>query len=215
MALDAVWAQAQEAGIPVLFHVGGEEKINPAYKINGLPPVPDFHGGDDNFTSVSYMPIPHAVMQTLATLIFDGVFDRFPRLKGGAIELGAAWLPGWMRALDSAAHAFRRNETRLQQLSARPSEIVRRQLRVTPYPHEDAGWIVAQAGEELCLFSSDYPPVDGGRHPLKRFDEPRQGCSARAVQRFYAGNFADLMGPGLVPATRGTANEAPSGLRVP
>ncbi|MFN0184713.1 MAG: hypothetical protein ACKVQR_12945, partial [Aquabacterium sp.] len=56
VGLDAVWAQAQEAGIPVLFHVGGEDKLNPVYKLNGGPPVPDFHGGDDNFTSVSYMP---------------------------------------------------------------------------------------------------------------------------------------------------------------
>jgi predicted TIM-barrel fold metal-dependent hydrolase len=197
VGLDAVWAQAQEAGIPVLFHVGGEEKMNPVYKRNGGPPVPDFHGGDDNFTSVSYMPIPSAVMQTLATLIFDGVFDRFPHLKWGAIELGAAWVPGWMRAMDSAAHAFRRNETRLQQLSALPSEIVRRQLRVTPYPHEDAGWIIANSGPEVALFSSDYPHVEGGRHPLKRFDEALQGCNAQAQRRFYADNFIDLMGAGL------------------
>ena len=202
VALDAVWAQAQEAGIPVLFHVGGEDKMNPVYKANGGPAVPDFHGGDDNFTSVSYMPIPVAVMQTLATLIFDGVFDRFPRLKWGAIELGAAWLPGWMRAMDSAAHAFMRNETRLQQLSAKPSEIVKRQLRVTPYPHENAGWIIANAGDEVALFSSDYPHVEGGRAPLKRFDESLQGCSAAARQRFYANNFIDLMGAGLAPDLR-------------
>ena len=202
VALDSVWAQAQEAGVPVLFHVGGEDKMNPSYKLNGLPPVPDFHGGDDNFTSVSYMPIPNAVMQTLATLIFDGVFDRFPKLKWGAIELGAAWVPGWMRAMDSAAHAFMRNETRLRALSARPSEIVRRQLRVTPYPHEDSGWIVANAGEEVCLFSSDYPHVEGGRHPLKRFDEALQGLPASARQRFYADNFVDLMGGGLAPSLR-------------
>jgi len=206
VALDAVWAQAQEAGLPVLFHVGGEDKLNPVYKANGLPPVPDFHGGDDNFTSVSYMPIPNAVMQTLATLIFDGVFDRFPRLKWGAIELGAAWLPGWLRAMDSAAHAFSRNEVRLQRLSARPSEIARRQLRVTPYPHEDSGWIVRNAGDEMCLFSSDYPHVEGGRHPLKRFDEALAGCSATAQQRFYADNFIDLMGEGLAPALRRPAS---------
>ena len=202
MGLDAVWAQAQEAGIPVLFHVGGEDKLNPVYKHNGLPAVPDFHGGDDNFTSVSYMPIPAAVMQTLATLIFDGVFDRFPRLRWGAIELGASWLPGWMRAMDSAALAFMRNETRLQKLSAKPSELVQRQLRVTPYPHEDAGWIVAQAGPDVALFSSDYPHVEGGRHPLKRFDESLQGGSPAAVQRFYADNFIDLMGKGLAPELR-------------
>ena len=205
--LDAVWAQAQEAGIPVLFHVGGEDKMNPVYKANGLPPVPDFHGGDDNFTAVSYMPIPHAVMQTLATLIFDGVFDRFARLKWGAIELGAAWLPGWMRAMDSAAHAFQRNETRLKKLSAKPSEIVRRQLRVTPYPHEDSGWIVAQSGPEVGLFSSDFPHVEGGRHPLKRFDEALQGCSAAEQQAFYADNFVDLMGAGLAPALRNTGQQ--------
>lgn len=195
-----VWAQAQEAGVPVLFHVGGEEKINPVYKINGGPPVPDFHGGDDNFTSVSYMAIPNAVMQTLAALVFDGVFDRFPRLKWGAIELGAAWLPGWMRAMDSAAHAFRRNETRLQQLSDKPSAIVRRQLRVTPYPHEDSGWIVAQAGAGMAMFSSDYPHVEGGRAPLKRFDEALQGCSEAERRRFYADNFIDLMGSAALQA---------------
>lgn len=206
ISLDPIWAMAQEAGIPISFHVGGEEKLLQTYKENGLPAVPDFHGGDDNFTSVSYMPIPASAMQTLATLIFDGVFDRFPDLKWGAIELGAAWVPGWMRAMDSAAHAFTRNETRLQKLSAKPSEIVRRQLRVTPYPHEDTGWIVANSGPEVCLFSSDYPHVEGGRNPLKRFDETLQGCSAQEIQHFYSDNFIDLMGEGLAPALRRPAH---------
>ena len=206
VGLDPVWAIAQEAGLPVLFHVGNEDKLSPVYKQNGLPPVPDFHGGDDNFTSVSYMPIPHAVMQTVATLIFDGVFDRFPRLMWGAIELGAAWVPGWIRSMDSAAQAFRRNETRLQKLSAAPSEIVRRQFRAAPYPHEDTGWIVANAGDEVCLFSSDFPHVEGGRHPLKRFDESLAGCTPTQVRRFYADNFIDLMGAGLAEDLRRPAH---------
>jgi predicted TIM-barrel fold metal-dependent hydrolase len=202
VGLDAVWAQAQEARLPVLFHVGFEEKLQASYKQNGLPPVPDFHGGDDNFTSVSYMPIPNSAMQTLATMIFDGVFDRFPNLKFGAIELGAAWVPGWMRSMDSAAGAFIKNETRLQKLSLKPSEFVKRQLRVTPYPHEDAGWIIRNAGDEVCLFSSDYPHVEGGRNPLKRFGESLQGVPAGAADRFYCDNFIDLMGEGLAPDLR-------------
>lgn len=195
-----VWALAQEAGIPVVFHVGGEEKLPPVWKVNGLPPVPDFHGGDDNFTSVSYMPIPNAAMQALATLIFDGILDRFPQLKWGAIELGAAWLPGWMRSMDSAAHAFVKNEERLKRLSAKPSEIVQRQVRVAPYPHEDAGWIITQAGEGVCMFSSDFPHIEGGRNPLKRFDESLNGASREGIRRFYSDNFIDLMGAGLDPA---------------
>ena len=202
IAFDAVWGRAQEAGIPILFHVGGEEKINPAYFENGMPRVKDFHGGEENFTSVSYMTIPISVMQTLAAMIIDGVMDRFPRLKFGVIELGASWLPGWMKSMDSAHLAFFKNEERLHRLSAPPSEIVRRQIRVTPYPHENAGWLINQAGPETCLFSSDFPHVEGGRNPLKRFGDSLAGIGPEAVDAFYAGNFIDLMGAGLAEDLR-------------
>jgi predicted TIM-barrel fold metal-dependent hydrolase len=208
VALDPVWAQAQEAGVPILFHVGGEEKLNPAYFETGMERVKDFHGGEENFTSVSFMAIPGSVMQTLASLIIDGVFDRFPRLKFGAIELGASWVPGWMRFMDSAHAAFFKNETRLHRLSARPSEIVRRQLRVTPYPHEDAGWLIREAGEEVMLFSSDFPHVEGGRNPLKRFGVSLAGTSPGAQRRFWADNFVDLMGAGLAADLRFPAHLA-------
>ena len=197
LGLFPVWSMAQEAGLPILFHVGGGDNLNPTYKLNGQPAVKDFQGGDDNFTSVSYMPIPSAVMQSMATLIFDGVLDKFATLKWGAIELGAAWVPGWLRSMDSAAHAFGRNEERLQKLSAAPSEIARRQFRAAPYPHEDAGWIIANAGEEVCLFSSDYPHIEGGRNPLKRFDQSLEHLPESAKAGFYHDNFIDLMGAGL------------------
>ncbi|MEQ1753279.1 MAG: amidohydrolase family protein [Micropepsaceae bacterium] len=201
-AFDPVWAMAQDAGIPVVFHVGGEEKINPDYFNNGLPKVKDFHGGEENFTSVSYMAIPHSVMLALAAMILDGVLDRFPQLKIGVIELGASWVPSWMRFMDAGAAAFMKGEERLQKLSMKPSDFVKRQVRVTPYPHEDTGWIIRNTGEEVCLFSSDFPHVEGGRNPLKRFDDSLQGLPQRAIDRFYADNFIDLMGAGLSPDLR-------------
>jgi predicted TIM-barrel fold metal-dependent hydrolase len=198
VGLDPVWAQAQEAGIPVVLHVGGGgQLLDPAFFENGLPPVPDFHGGDGNFRSVDYMAICYPPMQTLAVMIIDGVLDRFPDLKLGAIELGASWVPGWMRNMDSAADAFRKNEERLQKLELKPSEYVLRQIRVTPYPHEDAGWIVENTGEEVCLFSSDYPHVEGGRNPLGRFERSLANVSDSAKQAFYHDNFVDLMGHAL------------------
>jgi predicted TIM-barrel fold metal-dependent hydrolase len=174
---------------------GGGRLLSPKYFVNGMPPVPDFHGGAENFRSVDYMAIPYNPMQSMATLIFDGVLDRFPQLRFGIIEQGASWVPGWMRSMDSAFGAFRKNEERLQRLSAPPSEIVRRQVRVTPYPHEDVGWIIGNSGPEICLFSSDYPHVEGGRNPLKRFAESMGGCTAAEEEGFYALNMADLMGP--------------------
>ncbi len=188
----------QEAGLPVVFHVGGGgELIDRTFFENGLPPVPDFHGGAENFRSVDFMAIPFPPMQALAALIFDGVLDRFPRLKFGVIEQGAVWLPSWMRQLDTALEAFAKNEERLRKLELRPSEYVRRQIRATPYPAEPVGWIIEQAGEEVCLFSSDYPHVEGGRNPIRRFESSMRDVSARAKQRFYGDNFVDLMGSGL------------------
>jgi uncharacterized protein len=197
VGFDRVWAQAQEAGLPIVFHVGGDLPMNPVYLKNGLPAVPDFNGGDAAFTSVSYMAIPYAPMQTLATLIFDGVFDRFPELRFGFIELGASWLPGLMRAMDSAADAFRKNEDRLQTASLKPSEFVQRQLRITPFPHESAGWIVEQCGPGVAMFSSDYPHVEGGRNPMKRFEASLEGCTEEEHYGFFRGNFVDLMGAAL------------------
>ena len=76
---------------------------------------------------------------------------------------------------------------------------MRRQVRVTPYPHEDAGWIIANSGPEVCLFSSDFPHIEGGRNPLKRFNESLDGVSDEVKRRFYRDNFIDLMGAGLAP----------------
>jgi len=198
VALDSLWAVAQEAGAPILFHVGGGGPLlSPKYFENGLPPVPDFHGGAENFRSIDYMAIPYPVMQTLATLVLDGVLERFPKLMFGVIEQGASWLPGWMRLLDSALEAFHKNEERLRRLSLRPSDYVRRQVRVTPYPAEDVGWIAAQAGPEVCLFSSDYPHVEGGRNPIKRFEASLASASEDTRRRFYGANMVELMGPML------------------
>lgn len=193
-----VWELAQEAGLPVVFHVGGGAPLlDPHYFENGLPPVPDFHGGAENFRSVDYVAIPGPPMQTLATLIFDGVLERFPRLKFGVIEQGAVWVPSWMRNMDTAVEAFRKNEERLRKLSLMPSEYVRRQVRVTPYSAEPVGWIIEQSGPEVCLFSSDWPHVEGGRNPVKRFEASMTGLDENARARFYCDNFADLMGAGL------------------
>ncbi|HSL56771.1 MAG TPA: amidohydrolase family protein [Acidimicrobiales bacterium] len=203
IGLDPVWRQAEEAGIPVVFHVGGTgELIDPSYFVNGLPVPTDFHGGDENFRSVDYMGIPGPPMQTLATLIFDGVLERFPQLRWGVIEQGCIWLPSWMKQMESAVDAFVRHEERLQRLSLRPSEYVERQVRVTPYPTEDIGWVTDQVGPEILLFNTDYPHVEGGRRPYERFEASLGDRSEAVRQRFYADNFVDLMGSALaaVPA---------------
>ena len=99
-------------------------------------------------------------------------------------------------------------EDRLQKLSMKPSDFMKRQVRVTPYPHEDVGWIIQNSDEQIPLFSSDYPHVEGGRNPLKRFNDSLAGANQRAVDRFYCDNFIDLMGEGLAADLRRPAHLA-------
>ena len=80
---------------------------------------------------------------------------------------------------------------------------VERQIRVTPYPTEDVGWITEQVGPEICLFSTDYPHVEGGRKPYERFERSLGDASEATRDRFYARNFVDLMGDALPPELRG------------
>ena len=198
IGLDPIWSMAEESGIPILFHVGSADFVLPkSHSINGMPKVKDFHGGEENFRSISYMAISSGPMQALSLLILDGVLERHPNLMFGVIELGSVWVPGFMRQLDSAFEAFSRHEERLQSLSLKPSEYITRQVRVTPYPTEPTGWVIKEAGNEIFMFSSDYPHLEGGRNPLARFEKSIEGISESDQDKFFRLNFESLMGSAL------------------
>jgi len=56
---------------------------------------------------------------------------------------------------------------------------------------------VREAGPEITMFSSDYPHVEGGRNPIKRFETSLDAAADPVRQAFYRGNFVDLMGQAL------------------
>ena len=185
-------------GIPIVFHVGGTgDLIDPSYFRNGLPIPPDFHGGEENFRSVDYMGIPGPPAQTLATMIFDGVLERFPELRIGVIEQGAIWVPSWMRQMESAFEAFVATRSGSGRCRCARASTCAARCVLTPYPTEDVGWIIEQAGPEVCLFSSDYPHVEGGRRPIERFEASLGDASEDVRRRFYCDNFLDLMGSAM------------------
>jgi predicted TIM-barrel fold metal-dependent hydrolase len=125
-------------------------------------------------------------------MVLDGMFETFPRLRGGCIEQGAMWVVPMLKRLDIAQESFRRTEPALT-LPRRASEYVHGHLWFTPFPTEPVGWIIEQAGEDLFLFSSDYPHPEGGRDPLKRFETSIAGLGESARERFYATNFDQMM----------------------
>ncbi|HZP46487.1 MAG TPA: amidohydrolase family protein [Candidatus Binataceae bacterium] len=192
---DGVWARFQDANVPFMLHVGaGETPMPDAYRNNGRGPIKDFLGGEGEvLDSKGFMMLHGPAEAFLSALVLDGTLEQFPRLRGGVIELGALWVPPWLRRLDIAQQAFAKGEPALA-LPMKASDYVRRQLKFTPHPTEPVGWIIEQGGEELFLFSSDYPHIEGGRNPIKRFEESLAGVSETAKERFYATNFAEMMG---------------------
>ena len=200
--LDPLWALLQDRDIPFVLHVGGGGRLLDRAFHNNAMPVTDHLGGGENIRSKDYLAIYHSPTLFLGALILDGVFDRFPGLRGGCIEQGAGWVVSWMRHLDYAQRAFRRTEEPLQRLTHQPSEYVRRHLKFTPFPGEPVSWMIEQAGPELFMFSTDYPHPEGGKDPLAKFEEAMEGVSPVDQERFYRANMAELLGA-RAPATAG------------
>lgn len=101
----------------------------------------------------------------MTSLIFGGVFDRWPNLKVTFAESGWTWLPGHMWRLDMEWRSFTRE---VAWLKGPPSTYVRRHFRFTTQPADaphDATQlcqILEELGsDDLLLYASDYPHAYG------------------------------------------------------
>jgi predicted TIM-barrel fold metal-dependent hydrolase len=195
---DAVWQAFCDLNIPFLLHVGPNSptKIS-AYENNGQPRPKDITGaeGGENLRVRDFMLLSVGPQQFLTALVFDGVFERFPLLRGGVIELGAGWVPEYLRTLDLSQKIFKRTDPSVEALPLKASEYIRRAVKFTPFPGEDVGRLIRDAGADLFMFSSDYPHPEGTDDPIGRFERTFKDISEEAKTKFYSENFQALMGP--------------------
>lgn len=191
--LDEFWNELATTNTPFVLHVGGGGRLlDPAFHNNNMP-VSDHLGGGENVRAKDFLGIHQSPEVFLGALILDGLFDRFPALRGGCIEQGAGWVVSWMHHLDYAQRAFRRTEAPLARLERKPSDYVRAHLKFTPFPGEPVGWMMEQAGPDVFMFSTDYPHPEGGRDPIAKFEATLEHVDETAKQRFYAGNMTELL----------------------
>ncbi len=194
---DVVWSTLEERRIPFMLHIGGAGRpVKKAFHDNGRPTT-DFLGGGENVRSRDYMAIHQVPEQFLSAMILDGVLDDHPDLRGGSIEQGALWLPGFLRLIDACQATFSKTEPRVKELTERASDYVHRQLFVTPFVREDVGWLIESCGDDTLLFSSDFPHPEGSKDPVRHFEATMDDVSDTARDRFYEHNFAEMMGAGL------------------
>ena len=194
---DRVWALVQETGIAIFLHVGADQNYRPvprAFFDNGRN-MAHFRS-DAPGDPLSFMGIGYPAELFLASLVYDGVLERFPHLRFGITELGATWLPSFMHFIDTGHRSFR-NIQDLSHLSMRPSDYLRRQVVVSPFAGEDVGWVIGQTGNDMVAFSSDYPHHEGTDDPIRRFEASMTMLDEEAREGFYSSNGRWLLGSAL------------------
>ena len=186
-----LWSMLEEENVPVVSHIGGGGRpVRPGFHDNGRT-VTDFLGGGENVRAKDFMAIHQRPEVFWAAMVLDGLFEKFPGLRGASVEEGAMWVVPWIRRLDRAMQ-FAKSEEPLRELARLPSEYVRDHLRFTPFAGEPVGWMVEQAGAELFMFSSDYPHPEGTKDPVQRFEATMDSADDVVMDRFYRSNFEAL-----------------------
>jgi predicted TIM-barrel fold metal-dependent hydrolase len=192
--LDPVWSILAEARVPFVLHVGAQPiPIRSGYGPTGRAVGAGFAGGGEAMSLKDFPMLHHRAEEFVSVLVLDGVLERHPALRGAVIELGATWVPALLRRLDHAVDNMGRYYPEVQAFARRPSEQLRQQFGFTPFPFEDVGKLINESWDDLYLFSSDYPHVEGGRNPLGRFEASLQDASDVTKSRFYSENFARVM----------------------
>ncbi len=127
----------------------------------GNPGNPSTPSGWPSYFIEEYTGMASVFQSQLISLIAEGVFAQFPDLRIVMIEGGWTWLPGLMWRLDKEWKGLRREIPWVREL---PSELIRKHVRFTlqpldapPNPRALLEVIDQFQGEDLLLFSSDYP----------------------------------------------------------
>jgi uncharacterized protein len=200
LEFDRFWATLADAGIPFLLHVGGSPlQLAPQWMNNGKPPVKDWMGGGENLRTKDVAVLHQGPETFLSMMLIDGVFERFPKLRGACIELGAVWVPSMLTRLDWVLRQWSKTDESLARFKRTPSQQLTQQMGFTPYVFEDIGALIDQSNPELYLFSTDYPHTEGGRNPIARFEKSLGDRSEEIRVRFYSENFLRIFPEARVP----------------
>jgi len=170
-----IYEAAQRCNKPIALHVQG------------------FSGGHASTGSgwpTYYMEEHYAattgMQNTLTSLVFEGVFERFPELKIVLVEGGFAWAPALGWRMDKHWERMR-GET--PDVKRPPSEYIREQVWFTTQPIEEPENpahlldLMSWVGWDRLMFSTDYPHWD--------FDDPRQVFKAHLNEEQKARVFRD------------------------
>src|SRR5215831_10305021 len=176
-----IHAACERNGLPLGIHFGGY----------GGHPISS--SGWPSFYLEDHTGIAMAFQAQLVSLVFEGVFERFPGLRVVCIEGGVAWLPALAWRMD---RLFDELHDEVPELRRRPSEYLREHVWLTTQPVEEPERpeqllrVFERIGPDRLLFATDYPHWD--------YDDPTRAFPAPLPpglrERIYADNARALYG---------------------
>ena len=137
--------------------------------------------------------MPQTFQAQVISLIFEGVFQRFPSLKFVLIEGGFAWIPPLLWRMDEA---WRQLGIDVPHVTEPPSEIFRRHFWVSTQPMEEPfqpeqfrQLLDHLDMDDHLLFATDYPHWDfdspDRAFPIQLDEERRRKIMAENARRLY------------------------------
>ena len=186
--LDRVWRAFVDHGVSPVFHVADQAR-----------PFDDawYTDSEDAFVPVLDSVFLYTAAALACTdLIINGVFERHPDLRLGIVELSAIWVPMFLLMLDGGVDfTTRLNGFPPSDLSLRPSEYFRRQVRVSSFSYELPEQLRHQlGGADLLMACSDYPHSEGTPTPVSDYAATgRFGTDPERAPGLFHDNAAFLL----------------------
>jgi len=164
--IDRFWAVAEEAGLPVNFHIGEV-------------PASGGRGGFGTFFIVQADPF----RRTFGQLIFGGVFDRYPKLQVVFAEGGINWVAGALQDCELTYGAHR--ELFSWEMKHRPSHYWHNNMHATFQTDTIGLRLLDQLGADRVMWAQDYPHSEGTfgytADALREIVEATSGAEARKI----------------------------------
>ncbi len=198
-AHDEMWGLLEKNNVTAALHVGDGGKFLTTQDWGGAPVFAGFKQALEANLAPWHMASLHLPAQNyVQTVVLGGVFDRFPGLRFGAIEVGSFWVGPLAHQLDiiSASGGIMRSK-KVYRLPEPPSYYFRKNNRVSAFDWEPVDRYIDMYREEgledvLC-FASDYPHVEGGREPLTRFANKLERLGPEVMEKFFVSNGSFLV----------------------